>query len=182
MLYYLFVTLYVLTCVVLMIVILLQQGKGGDIANAFGGGASQAVFGARAGATVLTKITTGLTVSFMTLALLLAVWGSRGTSSVVGGVDGPAQPQLPAEATAPGPAPAPAATTHASDDSGERAGGRARRDARPGSGRAAAGEEAVGRPTRGIGRRRAQLNSETAFVAVFSPLNAEVAELADAPA
>ena len=111
MLYYLFVTLYVLTCVVLMIVILLQQGKGGDIANAFGGGASQAVFGARAGATVLTKITTGLTVSFMTLALLLAVWGSRGTSSVVGGVDGPAQPQLPAEATAPGPAPAPAATT-----------------------------------------------------------------------
>ncbi len=111
MLYYLFVTLYVLTCVVLMIVILLQQGKGGDIANAFGGGASQAVFGARAGATVLTKVTTGLTVSFMTLALLLAVWGSRGTSSVVGGVDGPAQPQLPAEATAPGPAPAPAATT-----------------------------------------------------------------------
>jgi preprotein translocase subunit SecG len=111
MLYYLFVTLYVLTCMVLMIVILLQQGKGGDIANAFGGGASQAVFGARAGATVLTKVTTGLTVSFMTLALLLAVWGSRGTSSVVGGVDAPAQPQLPAEATAPGPASAPAATT-----------------------------------------------------------------------
>ena len=108
MLYYLFVTLYVLACLVLMIVILLQQGKGGDIANAFGGGASQAVFGARAGATVLTKVTSGLTVAFMTLALLLAVWGSRGTSSVVGGVAGP--PQLPAAATAP-IAPAPAATT-----------------------------------------------------------------------
>ena len=109
MFYYLFVTLYVITCLVLMIVILLQQGKGGDIANAFGGGASQAVFGARAGATVLTKVTTGLTVAFMTLALLLAVWGSRGTSSVVGGVE---TPQLPASATAPGAVtPAPAATT-----------------------------------------------------------------------
>jgi preprotein translocase subunit SecG len=110
MLYYLFVTLYVISCLVLMIVILLQQGKGGDIANAFGGGASQAVFGARAGATVLTKVTTGLTVAFMSLALLLAVWGSRGTSSVVGGVEGPAAPQLPAAATAPVTAP-PAGTT-----------------------------------------------------------------------
>ena len=110
MLYYLFVTLYVLSCLVLMIVILLQQGKGGDIANAFGGGASQAVFGARAGATVLTKVTTGLTVAFMSLALLLAVWGARGTSSVVGGVEGP--PQLPAAATAPMTTP-PATTTPA---------------------------------------------------------------------
>ena len=45
MFYYLFVTLYVITCLVLMIVILLQQGKGGDIANAFGGGASLDVAG-----------------------------------------------------------------------------------------------------------------------------------------
>ena len=99
MFYYLFVTLYVIACLVLMIVILLQQGKGGDIANAFGGGSSQAVFGARAGATVLTKITAGLTVAFMGLALVLAVWGSRGTSSVVGGVDGPPAVNLPAGAT-----------------------------------------------------------------------------------
>ena len=112
MFYYLFVTLYVIACLVLMIVILLQQGKGGDIANAFGGGSSQAVFGARAGATVLTKITAGLTVAFMGLALLLAVWGSRGTSSVVGGVEGPA-PVTPARWRHRHPghtAPAPAAT------------------------------------------------------------------------
>ena len=117
MLYYLFITLYIISCLVLMIVILLQQGKGGDIANAFGGGASQAVFGARAGATVLTKITAGLTVAFMCLALLLAVWGARGTSSVVGGVEGPAPVSLPAGATdipaqpAPAAAPAPAPET-----------------------------------------------------------------------
>lgn len=106
MLYYLFDTLYILVCVVLMIVILLQQGKGGDIANAFGGGASQAVFGARAGATLLTKVTTGLTAAFMILALTLGVWGARGTSSVVGGIGGPAPATLPAAATSPAPAPA----------------------------------------------------------------------------
>lgn len=111
MFYYLISTAYVLTCLLLLLVVLLQQGKGGDIANAFGGGASQAVFGARAGATVLTKVTTGLTVAFMSLALLLAVWGSRGTSSVVGGVEGPATPQLPAAATAPISAPPAGATT-----------------------------------------------------------------------
>lgn len=99
MFYYLFVTLYVVACLVLMIVILLQQGKGGDIANAFGGGSSQAVFGARTGATLLTKVTAGLTVAFMSLALLLAIWGSRGTGSVVGGVDGPPPVSLPAGAT-----------------------------------------------------------------------------------
>ena len=35
MLYYLFVTVFALVCILLIIVILLQQGKGGDIANAF---------------------------------------------------------------------------------------------------------------------------------------------------
>lgn len=105
--YYLLVTFYVVACFVLMIVILLQQGKGGDIANAFGGGSSQAVFGARAGATVLTKITAGLTVAFMTLALVLSIWGSRGTTSVVGGVEPPA----PAPAATTPVTPAPAATT-----------------------------------------------------------------------
>src|SRR4029079_2887109 len=57
MLYYLVATLYVLTCLVLMLVILLQQGRGGDIANAFGGSSSQAAFGARSGAPLLTKAT-----------------------------------------------------------------------------------------------------------------------------
>ena len=45
--YYVIAALFVINCFVLMFVILLQQGKGGDIANAFGGGGSQAAFGAR---------------------------------------------------------------------------------------------------------------------------------------
>ena len=90
MVYYLLVGLYVFVCFMLIVVILLQQGKGGDIANAFGGGSSQAVFGARAGATLLTKLTTGLAAAFIILSLTLAVWGQRGPGSVVGGVGAPA--------------------------------------------------------------------------------------------
>ena len=101
MFYYLAITLYVLVCLLLIVVILLQQGKGGDIANAFGGGASQAAFGARAGATLLTKMTTVLAGLFIALAITLAAWGRQGPSSVVGGTEAPpapaaAQPATPA--------------------------------------------------------------------------------------
>ena len=50
--------LYVVVCLLLVAVVLMQQGKGGDIAAAFGGSGSQTAFGARAGATVLTRATT----------------------------------------------------------------------------------------------------------------------------
>src|SRR5512144_3203068 len=104
MLYYLVVTLYVIVCMLLIITILLQQGKGGDIANAFGGGSSQAVFGARSGATLLTRATSVLAALFVIVAMVLTVCGQRGPGSVVGGVAGPAAPTLPAAATAPPPA------------------------------------------------------------------------------
>lgn len=109
MLYYAFITLYVLVCLLLVVVILLQQGKGGDIASAFGGGSSQAAFGARAGATLLTKMTTGLAAAFIVLSLTLAVWGQRGPGSVVGGTEGPPpQPAVPASLPgSPTPLPAP---------------------------------------------------------------------------
>jgi preprotein translocase subunit SecG len=112
MIYYLVVTLYVLICGLLIVTILLQQGKGGDIANAFGGGSTQAVFGARSGATLLTRATAVLAALFVMVAMVLTVWGSRGPSSVVGGVAGPAAPALPAAARLP---PAPAAPTPASN-------------------------------------------------------------------
>jgi preprotein translocase subunit SecG len=106
MLYYLVVTLYVLVCGLLIITILLQQGKGGDIANAFGGGSSQAVFGARSGATLLTRATSVLAALFVVGALVLTVWGARGPSSVVGGIDAPPPAPAPTNTT-----PAPAANT-----------------------------------------------------------------------
>ena len=103
--YYAIVALYVLVCLVLSLVILLQQGRGGDIASAFGGSSSQAAFGARSGATLLTKATAIAAVLFMLFALTLSVLGQRGgTSSVVSGTPAPA----PAPAAKPAPAPAPA--------------------------------------------------------------------------
>jgi preprotein translocase subunit SecG len=105
MLYYLVAVLYVMVCVSLIGVILLQQGKGGDIANAFGGGGSQAVFGARAGATLLTRATSVLAALFVVLSLILTAWGQRGSGSVVGGIDAPAPAAPVAPVTTPTPAP-----------------------------------------------------------------------------
>ncbi|MGE3843098.1 MAG: preprotein translocase subunit SecG [Vicinamibacterales bacterium] len=112
MLYYLIATVYALACLMLLLVVLLQQGKGGDIASAFGGGGSQTAFGARQGATVLSRATAVLGAVFVLGALALAVWGRQGPGSVVGGIQGPAA--IPAAATtpvapAPGTQPAPAA-------------------------------------------------------------------------
>jgi len=106
--YYVLVGLYVLVCLTLSLVILLQQGRGGDIASAFGGSSSQAAFGARAGATVLTKATTVAAVLFMVLALTLSIIGQRGGSSVVSGTPAPLRPATPAK-----PLASPAATTPA---------------------------------------------------------------------
>ena len=103
-LYYLVATLYVVTCLILMLVVLIQQGKAGDLASAFGGGSSQAAFGARAGATLLTKVTWVCAGLFVVFALALSVIGQRGPGSVLGSVALP----KPA-ATQPAPAtPAPA--------------------------------------------------------------------------
>src|SRR5918996_5129485 len=113
MLFYLLVFLYVIACGLLIITILLQQGKGGDIANAFGGGSSQAVFGARSGATLLTRVTAVLAGLFIVGALALTIYGTRGPGSVVGGIEGPAPtPAPPANAS-----PAPAAKTPAPGNS-----------------------------------------------------------------
>ena len=93
MLYYLVATLYVLSCFMLLLVVLLQQGKGGDMASAFGGGGSQTAFGARAGATVLTRASTILGALFMIGAIMLSILGHRGPGSLLQGVGNPAPVQ-----------------------------------------------------------------------------------------
>ena len=111
MLYYLVATLYVLTCLVLMLVVLIQQGKGGDIASAFGGGSSQAAFGARTGATLLTKVTWVCAGLFVVGALALSVIGQRGPSSVLGSVPLPKPVQSAPAPTPAAPKPAAPQTT-----------------------------------------------------------------------
>ena len=106
MLYYGLLTVYVLICLLLLVVVLLQQGKGGGIAAAFGGSSSQTAFGARTGATVLTRATTVLGTLFLLGAFALTLMGRAGTGgSVVTGVDGPAPAATTPAPAVPGPPP-----------------------------------------------------------------------------
>ena len=117
--YYVAIGLYAVICLLLLLVVLLQQGKGGDIAAAFGGSSSQTAFGARAGATVLTRATTILGTLFMLGALGIAIMNKSGSGgSVIGSSpapapSAPAAPALPvgppAGSTATPPATTPAA-------------------------------------------------------------------------
>jgi preprotein translocase subunit SecG len=85
--YFALLVLYVIVCLLLMLVILLQQGKGGDISAAFGGGGSgsQTAFGARAGASVLSRATTVLAILFVVGALTLGIMRQNDGGSVIGG-------------------------------------------------------------------------------------------------
>jgi preprotein translocase subunit SecG len=68
----LFTIIHVLVCLFLILVVLAQQGKGQDLASAFGGAGSQTAFGARGTATLLSKITAGAAAVFMITSLTLS--------------------------------------------------------------------------------------------------------------
>lgn len=75
-------TLHILLCVLLILVILFQPGKGGDVSSAFGAGASSSVFGPRGVAAPLARITTVVAVLFMVTSITLAVHSNRGGDDV----------------------------------------------------------------------------------------------------
>jgi preprotein translocase subunit SecG len=72
LLYYAFIVLHVLVCFILILVVLLQSGKGADLAGAFGGGATQTAFGSRGPASFLSKATTGAAIVFMITSIALS--------------------------------------------------------------------------------------------------------------
>ena len=78
---WLLTTFFVMNCLVLIIVVLLQSGKAADLAGAFGGAGSQTAFGPRGAATVLSQATTWCAVMFMICALALVVRVDRGVES-----------------------------------------------------------------------------------------------------
>ncbi|MBI4455829.1 MAG: preprotein translocase subunit SecG [Acidobacteria bacterium] len=96
MAFYLILALHLFVSLILIAVVLLQSGKGADLAGAFGGGGSQTAFGARGAATFLSKLTTACAVIFMITSLALAILYNRQASSVVERVRYPsAQPAAP---------------------------------------------------------------------------------------
>jgi preprotein translocase subunit SecG len=72
MIYYLITTLHVIVCIILILVVLLQSGKGADLAGAFGGGATQTAFGSRGPASFLSKMTTIAAIVFMLTSITLS--------------------------------------------------------------------------------------------------------------
>lgn len=81
-----FMVIHVIVCVSLILVVLLQSGRGGGLAGAFGGGGGgQAFFGSRGAATFLGKATAWLAIAFMVMSILLAVLSSR-TGGTAGGL------------------------------------------------------------------------------------------------
>jgi preprotein translocase subunit SecG len=92
----LLVVIHVLISLFLILVVLVQQGKGADLAGAFGGGGSQTAFGARGATTLLHKLTTGFFVAFVLTSMALAILQAHPRSSVMSGRT-PAAPTAPAK-------------------------------------------------------------------------------------
>ncbi len=98
--YYIIILLHIIACFFLIGVVLLQQGKGQDLASAFGGGGTQTAFGPRGSANILSRATTILAGVFMVTSLALSIIRPREASVL---------DELPA--TAPVATLAPATTT-----------------------------------------------------------------------
>ena len=84
-------TIHVIVCLILIGVVLLQQGKSADLAGAFGGQGSQTAFGPRGAANLLTKVTTWAAILFMftSIGLTVLIQRSSGPRSVLSGIRPP---------------------------------------------------------------------------------------------
>ena len=94
-------TIHVFACLFLIVVVLLQTGKGADMGAVFGGG-SQTLFGSGGAGNFLTKLTAGTAIAFMLTSLILTYHSSSNPSSAL-------VHRLPAPVGQPAPPPAPGA-------------------------------------------------------------------------
>ena len=94
--------IHILVCVALIMVILLQSGKGADIGAVFGGGSSNTVFGSTGATPFLSKVTIGAAVLFMVTSIILTYFSGKGVAKrVLGGwrdgTEAPATAPVPGE-------------------------------------------------------------------------------------
>jgi preprotein translocase subunit SecG len=102
------IILHIVVCIALIMIVLLQTGKGADMGAAFGGGASQTLFGATGASTFLSKATTAAAIIFMLTSLSLAYMASNRSP---GGSLMPDEPSSVIEQPATDESAAPAETT-----------------------------------------------------------------------
>ena len=81
---------HVVGALILIVVILLQSGKGAAMGSGLGGGSSQTMFGSSGAGNFLTKLTTGVAILFMITSLTLSMLSSKKDSrSVMQGIEEP---------------------------------------------------------------------------------------------
>lgn len=111
MLFSILIALMVLLGIILIVLILLHQGKGADAGAQFGSGASGTVFGSRGSSSFMTRTIAVLMTLFVALALIMAWLARHGavhSNSVMASAGAPAAASAPMSATAS----TPAAVTH----------------------------------------------------------------------
>jgi preprotein translocase subunit SecG len=94
--------LHILVCVALILIVLLQAGKGASMGAAFGG-ASQTIFGSPGAAGFLTKITTVAAILFMTTSIFLTILSTRRSSTVLEETRTEVTETVPSEEALPAP-------------------------------------------------------------------------------
>jgi len=120
---YILYGLFILACMVLVIVIMLQPGKA-DAGALFSSSLSSTAFGPRGTASILAKITIGAAASFMLIALMLSLPAVTGSHSVLQSTapeatPSPAQQPSPAATTAPATSASPAEAASPSSNSSQ---------------------------------------------------------------
>ena len=77
------IIMHVIVCIALIMIVLLQTGKGADMGAAFGGGSSQTLFGSTGASTFLSKATTVAAIVFMLTSLGLAYMSTHKTGDSI---------------------------------------------------------------------------------------------------
>ncbi|TXH22612.1 MAG: preprotein translocase subunit SecG, partial [Elusimicrobia bacterium] len=77
MIFSLLLSIHVVICVLVILAVLIQSGKGAGFAGVFGGGGGDALFSAPSGSMFIRKVTTGLAIAFFVSSLLLTFLGAR---------------------------------------------------------------------------------------------------------
>ena len=91
------IVIHIIVCIALIMIVLLQTGKGADMGAAFGGGSSQTLFGSTGASTFLSKATTAAAILFMLTSLILAYMsGDKSGKSIVMDSPAPIEQTLPA--------------------------------------------------------------------------------------
>jgi preprotein translocase subunit SecG len=96
--------IHLIVAVALILIVLLQTGRGSEIGAAFGGGSSQTLFGSSGSSKFMTKLTTAAVVIFMLTSLSLAYFYGHRESSVRKVVPVQSEESVPVTPSAPIPA------------------------------------------------------------------------------